>query len=218
MSPKAKKTLAQLREEDAAASRRLQLAARTIKYKSQVRDIHAALKRYPEYAPNVIENLTGLGVNWEELGIRHDASEAKEEIDTPFAAAVPGLAEAEVRSADAGSSATTLELNGESEASPNQYGRCDPLPSCYTTVGLLSVVVMRHYLRCVEKVTFSEHSIKALALPGKKTIAKSTIQELWEFVFGLGPEESIAPTWHTPGSFELHLCALNESVADWLAI
>ena len=75
---------------------------------------------------------------------------------------------------------------------------------------MLSNVVMKHLLRASEPHIFSDQGINGLAAPGKKVISKQALLEIWELVYGMGVDESLAPGWHYPGTFQSHLADVNE--------
>ena len=208
MAPKAKRTAAEARalaEEEVA---KMLQRARALTFRSQCNDIRQAMKSYPELAPSVISHLTSLGVDWTKVGCPQDAKK-----EMPLLAAAVGAAES---GSDQGSMHD--ESTGSVKSRPEDYAdesfmdaKNDALPGCYTEVRILSVRVMKAYLKMAEPVVFSDHAVRALAPMGKKVIPKQLMLEMWEFVFGQASDEAIAAAWHVPGAYAKHLSKLSES-------
>ena len=218
MDPKAKRTPREMRENaDREAARHMQ-KAREVKFKSQVYDVSCALTHYPEFAPSVIQHLTSVGVDWDKAGCPQAAAAAVKhepgDLATPTKMAKPvddmcSMTSPCRSSLGVDGSDGTASLAAGAEDAEVQMDMPDPLPSCYTEVRLLSVKVMKHYLKRSEPAVFSDFAIRALQPMGKKTVPKSVMLEIWEYVYGMAPEEAIAAAWHVKGSFEKHLNSVN---------
>ena len=210
MAPKMRKSAAEARAQAEEEVAKMLARARDLQFRSQCNDIKMAMKSYPELSPSAIAHLTSLGVDWGRVGCPQGSLRKSE---LPLLAAVVG-ATSEGNQSSSGSvhddsMGSAKSHCGEFEDEAFTDASKDALPSCYTEVRILSVRVMKSYLKMSEPVVFSDHAVRALAPMGKKVVAKQTMLELWEFVFGQASDEAIAAAWHAPGAYAKHLEKLN---------
>jgi hypothetical protein len=210
MAPKTKKSPAEARAQAEEEVAKMLARARDLQFRSQCNDIKMAMKSYPELAPSVIAHLTSLGVDWGKVGCPQGSVKTAE---LPLLASVVGPV-SEVGTSSAGSvhedsTCSAKSHCGEIEDEAFTDASKDALPTCYTEVRILSVRVMKSYLKMAEPVVFSDHAVRALAPMGKKVVPKQTMLELWEFVFGQASDEAIAAAWHAPGAYAKHLAKLS---------
>jgi len=191
--------MAELRHEADKESERLRKKTKELRYKTHLTEITMALRQFPEHAVSVRDHLSNLGVDFDSL-------ENNVEVVSEH------LAQAVQPPVDDGAKSEATDVSGASSAyDANGAERCDPLPTCYNEVGLLSVVCMKFYLKLVEPAVFSDHAVKALAPPAKKAIPKKLLQDIWEYIFGEAPTDGIAPSMHKRNAYGEHLKALNIS-------
>ena len=94
MAPKARKSLAELRAQADREAERHRAKAQQIREKALLLEITAALKKHPEHAPSVREQLQRLGVQFAELALEPVKKEGESEAANASGLAPPVPGEA----------------------------------------------------------------------------------------------------------------------------
>lgn len=186
----------------------LQQRADAIRLRGALKDVNAALKQYPEFAPNVMECLHRLGVPKKKLSmlsVEETPGGAGDATSPPSSRRATSASTPTAGVAEAGSRGG--ERGQDTEVS-NQGG---VIPRCYTKVGMIPPKYIIELLATVEQVSLSEAALRGLVRRGSRHIIKEDLLKVLELVGNVGPEDDLPAKFHEAPVFAEHLRHFNDS-------
>ena len=209
MAPK--RTPAQRQADADAKTQKHLLRARQEQYKMQIFLVNAALKAHAELADGTIKYLTGQGVNFEALQLQQGVS-------TTLGGASGGVDMAQPVEAGDGSAKSTksehlteADLDHASDSLSARWGKETDmvLSGCFTTVDIIGTKLKLAMMRTSEPRAMHDNMTNLLAPVGKKKVPKHMANQVFEYMYGLAPDEHILALWHAAGVFQMVLDSLN---------
>ena len=164
-------------------SRRLLRAGANLAVKADMQLCIGAMRENSESIRHVMKTLVDLGFIDTSGNIVNATSGSEQQAAlTDIAAGAPGASPGQP---------------GKGKASDPEFDMDEPVPETWAVLANASVEFLQWCLKIVEPVAFSGHAVKAMLKGGQRKVPKTTILEIFEFLFDLDEDTPL----HGVGTF-----------------